>query len=244
MKINELCDKKIPDLIAADRLKVKKLQEDRRTAKEIFDDFQPLLTILGHLRLYKLRHVATDVIDVTQLRREKEVRSGHFSTVYKAHLQLTGDRGSRVVSLKVLKRRIDGDEMYTLLTEMKGDVAKLCDLGLARRKVDSTGTFVGTMSHMSPEMLSNKWNTYKTDIYSLGIFLWELWYGRYVYSEDEYHTIHWTVLIDAIKAGTRPRCDKKYAMVDSLREIVEKCWDQDPTIRPEARDVALIIKVL
>ncbi|WAR24588.1 DUSTY-like protein [Mya arenaria] len=209
------------------------------------------------MRLYELRHVATDVINVSQLSREKEVRSGYFSTVYKAHLQLTGDIESRVVSLKVLKWRIDGDEMYTLLQEvdslrdlklsnvmMKGDVAKLCDLAFTRQDVDSTGTFVGTMSHMSPEMLSNKRYTYKTDIYSLGILLWELWYGRYVYSEDEYRTIQCTVLIDDIKAGTRPRCDKKFAMVDSLREIVEKCWDQDPTIRPEARDVALIIKVL
>ncbi|WAR24583.1 STY8-like protein [Mya arenaria] len=357
MKINELCDKKIPDLIAADREQVRNIQKDRRTAKEILDDFKPvqekLMTILGHLRLYELRHVATDVIDVTQLRREREAGSGNFSTVYKARLELPGEGGSHVVALKVLKRRLDGEEMYTQLTEveslrrlkhenivelmgvcysdllppfgaqgepepqsapklmmvlehcdtsletlvfdnedlkcgsqsdnrrkdalafyqrtaagicegltyihdkkyahrdlklsnvlMKRDVAKLCDLGFARQEVDITGTFVGTMSHMSPEMLSNKRYTYKTDIYSLGILLWELWYGRYVYSEDEYRTIHWTVLIDAIKAGTRPRCDKKYAMVDSLREMVEKCWDNDPTIRPEARDVAVIIKAL
>ncbi|XP_052776478.1 dual serine/threonine and tyrosine protein kinase-like isoform X1 [Mya arenaria] len=357
MKINELCDKKIPDLIAADREQVRNIQKDRRTAKEILDDFKPvqekLMTILGHLRLYELRHVATDVIDVTQLRREREAGSGNFSTVYKARLELPGEGGSRVVALKVLKRRLDGEEMYTQLTEveslrrlkhenivelmgvcysdllppfgaqgepepqsapklmmvlehcdtsletlvfdnedlkcgsqsdnrrkdalafyqrtaagicegltyihdkkyahrdlklsnvlMKGHIAKLCDLGFARQEVDITGTFVGTMSHMSPEMLSNKRYTYKTDIYSLGILLWELWYGRYVYSEDEYRTIHWTVLIDAIKAGTRPRCDKKYAMVDSLREIVEKCWDNDPTIRPEARDVAVIINAL
>jgi len=110
--------------------------------------------------------------------------------------------------------------------------------------MDITGTFVGTMSHMSPEMLSNKRYSYKTDIFSLGVVLWELWYGRHVYSEPEYESLPKHVLLDAIKIGQKPRCTFEYAMPKTLQDVLEQCWDLDPEKRPEASHVAVVVNSL
>jgi len=110
--------------------------------------------------------------------------------------------------------------------------------------MDITGTFVGTMSHMSPEMLSNKRYTYKTDIFSLGVVLWELWYGRHVYSEPEYESFGINVLLAAIKNGQKPRCTFQYAMPKTLQKVLEQCWDLDPDKRPEASHVAVVLNTL
>ena len=60
---------------------------------------------------------------------------------------------------------------------MKNGLVKLGDFGIARI-LDSTlaqaKTMVGTPYYISPEIVENKPYSYKTDIWSLGIILYEM----------------------------------------------------------------------
>lgn len=121
---------------------------------------------------------------------------------------------------------------------MKNNTAKLCDLGFARMEVSMTGTFVGTMTHMSPELLNHQSYSFSSDIYSLAILLWELWYGHHVYTESEYSGVSTFELLDAIKNGTRPKLIWKYCPTNELKETISACWQQEPSKRPSAWQVA------
>jgi len=92
---------------------------------------------------------------------------------------------------------------------------------------------------MSPEMLSCKEYTCKTDIFSLAICLWELWYGRPVYSKPFNHGP--AALLKFVTNGQRPCCSLENAMPQVLQTLLSACWDLDPDKRPEAKQIALDI---
>lgn len=138
----------------------------------------------------------------------------------------------------------DAKSSHALHFQVKDGVAKLGDFGFARLDSLMTGSTVGTMTHMSPELLEGKQYTFKHDIYSLSILLWEMWYGRHVYSEDEYNTVAIYALLDAIKTGQRPTFSKKFAPVDGIRKLIERCWSEKPEDRPAAHIVKMELKAV
>ena len=64
----------------------------------------------------------------------------------------------------------------------RGGVAKLTDFGIARSlgtaKLTRTGTTLGTPAYMSPEQIQGTKLDHRTDIYSMGITLYEMLTGR------------------------------------------------------------------
>ena len=60
---------------------------------------------------------------------------------------------------------------------------KIADVGLAKAEIDITGTFAGTPIYMAPEVFhSQKYGT-EADIYSLGLIMWEMWYGQRAFAD-------------------------------------------------------------
>ena len=86
---------------------------------------------------------------------------------------------------------------------MRGDVPKVCDLGFSQQELLMTGFLVGTISHMAPEVIDQKPYNSSADIhvYSLGILLWELWYGSHVYNEKDNMQCSLPNLFDLIRSG-------------------------------------------
>lgn len=65
------------------------------------------------------------------------------------------------------------------------EVFKICDFGFAKLFGESgrmARTFVGTPIYMSPQVLSQKHYTSKTDVWSLGVMFYELLFGKLPYS--------------------------------------------------------------
>ncbi|XP_060590684.1 uncharacterized protein LOC132745735 isoform X2 [Ruditapes philippinarum] len=120
---------------------------------------------------------------------------------------------------------------------VKNNTAKLCDLGFARMEAATTGTFVGTMTHMSPELIKHDNYTFSTDIYSLAILLWELWYGHHAYTESDYQGLTTFQLLQAVSTGTRPQLKWKFRPTKELGDVITVCWHEDPQKRPSAQEV-------
>ncbi|OMJ82186.1 hypothetical protein SteCoe_17208 [Stentor coeruleus] len=59
----------------------------------------------------------------------------------------------------------------------KDDIIKICDFGWSARGNEARVTFCGTLDYMSPEMLERKPQSYKVDIWALGILLYEMLHG-------------------------------------------------------------------
>ena len=71
--------------------------------------------------------------------------------------------------------------------------AKIMDFGLARMRIadhkTSTGMVLGTPRYMSPEQISGQPVDQRTDIFSLGIVLYEMLTGTRLFSGDDVHQV-------------------------------------------------------
>ena len=111
---------------------------------------------------------------------------------------------------------------------------KITDVGVAKDEKELTGTMIGTPVYMAPEMFDES-ETYYTsvDVYSLGLILWELWYGQRVFSECG----DIRDLVKKIKKGVRPDHLKNCEPVlFEFGTLMQNCWQAEPDRRPSASD--------
>jgi len=110
--------------------------------------------------------------------------------------------------------------------------AKITDFGISRQLVPTTMTHrVGTTRWTAPEVLSYGENRYtnKADVYSYGIVLYEL-----VTKRTPFDDMAWDYKVEiATMDGIRPKVpDKARNKHPELADLMERCWQHDPDIRP------------
>ena len=118
-------------------------------------------------------------------------------------------------------------------------VARLMDFGIAKREGDgtrtATGHIVGTPEYMSPEQAQGHRVDFRSDIYALGIVVYEIFTGRVPFrGETPISTIlkhlHDPPPLDPPEAVDIPA---------AMRAVLRRCLEKSPADRfPSARDVA------
>ena len=140
-------------------------------------------------------------------------------------------------SKKVIHRDIKPSNiMWT-----QNQIIKVMDFGLAKllEEVKTGRTLVsGTPLYMSPEQTLGKPLDHRTDIYSAGVTMYELFCGQPPFTEGDlgYHHIH-----------TSPRSPREQnpEIPDELNRIVLKCLAKSPDQRYQsAREIYLDLKAL
>ncbi|KAI3515229.1 hypothetical protein L1887_14018 [Cichorium endivia] len=120
----------------------------------------------------------------------------------------------------------------------ENDVVKVADFGVARVKAQ-TGVMTaetGTYRWMAPEVIEHKPYDLKADVFSFGIVLWELLTGKLPY---EYLTPV-QAAIGVVQKGLRPTIPKNTQ--PKLADLLGKCWQKDPTLRPDFTEIIDILK--
>lgn len=117
-----------------------------------------------------------------------------------------------------------------VLISRSGEV-KLTDFGIAKDltidDLTRTGLVIGTPAYLSPEQVTGKRPDHRTDIYSLGVVLFQCLTGRKPFQAKNHGE-----LFIAIAKGDRPRVRQIDPQIPrSVEKIVEKCL----AIRPEKR---------
>jgi eukaryotic-like serine/threonine-protein kinase len=114
--------------------------------------------------------------------------------------------------------------------------AKIMDFGLARMRLadhkTSTGIVLGTPRYMSPEQISGQPVDHRSDIFSLGIVLWEMLTGRRLFSGAEMAQVSHSITYDEHEPPTRVKPDLP-AMLDF---IVARALKKDPAVRYQDAD--------
>ena len=92
---------------------------------------------------------------------------------------------------------------------------------------ESSGKIYGIISYVAPEvLLQKKQKTKESDVYSVGMLMWELFAGHPPF-DDRAHDF---CLIFQICEGLRPETLSE--MPDDCTQMIKKCWDADPSKRP------------
>ena len=126
---------------------------------------------------------------------------------------------------------------------------KVGDFGLSRFNTASNGTTLGTlcgtMSHCAPEVFTGVKFSTKSDVYSLGMVLWELAErvasGKYSapFKEYPFITLDIQIIIQASQKHLRPTIHKD--VPERFAALIRRCWDPDPDARPTTADLLAFI---
>jgi hypothetical protein len=117
--------------------------------------------------------------------------------------------------------------------------ARLTDFGIAGLESELKEAGVaGTPAYMSPEQITGKELTTKSDIYSLGLVLYEIFTGKQAFASD---TINELLRKHKTSAPTTP--SEHIKDIDPLVEkVILRCLEKDPRERPaSALQVAMML---
>ena len=116
---------------------------------------------------------------------------------------------------------------------------KVLDFGLARHlggvnQTSTAGLPVGTLRYMSPEQARGDAVTASTDVFSLGMVLYELATAHHPFAADSPFATAYAI------AGTEPRAPSSvnYAIPPGLESLILAMLAKDPQARPTAAELA------
>ena len=90
----------------------------------------------------------------------------------------------------------------------------------------------GTPTYLAPEVMTSCMYDYKADVYSFGIMLWEMWYGKRALLDvggdvKEFY--------DKVLEGARPaHVEGSKRPPTGLHYLMQHCWEKEPDNRPDA----------
>ncbi len=123
--------------------------------------------------------------------------------------------------------------------------AKILDFGLAKTsmstKLTQMGTTIGTVAYMSPEQVQGKEVDHRTDLWSLGVLLYEMIAGQLPYKAEYDQAIFYSIQNENPDPLTSIRTDVPMA----LEWIVNKLMAKDPAERYQsANDLIIDLKAV
>lgn len=110
-------------------------------------------------------------------------------------------------------------------------VIKLMDFGIARagedRSLTMTGTTMGSLSYMSPEQVKGEPTDVRSDLYSVGVSLYEMVTGQrpFVATSD------YSIMAAHVKEAPKPPAELHPGLPSELNEIILMAIAKDPTQR-------------
>lgn len=122
---------------------------------------------------------------------------------------------------------------------------KIADFGLARlntetHKRGTLGRLRGTYTYCAPEIYFNQPFTTKSDIFSIGVILWEIVVrvvrGKYERPYSEFPELMYDYHI-ILQTSKGKRCTIPPACPASLSKLVSSCWDPVPANRPSSAEL-------
>jgi serine/threonine protein kinase/ABC-type transport system substrate-binding protein len=135
-------------------------------------------------------------------------------------------------SLGVIHRDIKPENVMVARQD-SGVRVRVTDFGLAmassENRLTRTGSVVGTMCYLSPEQLSTKIVDGRSDIYSLGVVLYECLTGKPPFSGEVQ-----SVLYRIAHESPDPPRMLGAEIQEELENIIMQCLEKDPAKRPQS----------
>jgi len=216
----------LPPDLAKDPVRRERFHEEVRIARQVAHPNVCRVYDIGEVEGHT--YLSMEYIDGEELssllRRIGRVPSGKAVDIARqlcAGLAAAHERGILHRDLKPANVMIDG----------RGKV-RITDFGLAALVDDVVGTAsrVGTPPYMAPEQLAGKEFTIRSEVYALGLALYELFTGKRVFEANtiaEYKRLHTEVTpVDPSSLVTD--------MDPAVERVILQCLEKDPALRPNS----------
>ncbi len=122
-----------------------------------------------------------------------------------------------------------------IIIDSKGK-PRILDFGLAtvagEEKLTKTGSTLGTISYMSPEQIEGKQVDHRSDLFSVGVILYEMLTGRRPFKGENDAAIIKAIIDDTPEPISR----YKSGVSGELQQVVNKVLTRDPRLRYQHSD--------
>ncbi|GBC48573.2 kinase-like domain-containing protein [Rhizophagus irregularis DAOM 181602=DAOM 197198] len=105
---------------------------------------------------------------------------------------------------------------------------RISDLAFCGPPNKPLNSIYGNLPYIAPELLCGKETTFASDIYSVGMLMWEISSGQPPFICKHNYDLA-IEIVNGIRPKIVPGTPLKY------KELMEKCWDADPTKRPDIK---------
>jgi serine/threonine protein kinase len=125
-----------------------------------------------------------------------------------------------------------------ILYSQFNDTWFISDLGFCGPADKPSTSIYGNLPYIAPEVLNGKDYTFKSDIYSIAMLMWEISSGQPPFINHE----HDCSLAIKIINGMRPKIISEMPLI--YRNLMKQCWDADPLKRSDTYTLLEVIRVI
>jgi eukaryotic-like serine/threonine-protein kinase len=202
------------------------------------------------------------VLDIGEFDEDGEDGSGNGSSMYIVMEYVDGMTLTKRINTLSLKQAIEigiqiaeglaaAHEQGIVHRDIKPDnimvrkdgIVQIMDFGLAKLKgvtsITQAGSTVGTAGYMSPEQVQGLDVDHRSDIFSLGVVMFEMFTGQ-----KPFRGVHDSALIyEIVNVDSPPMSQVKSGIDPALDAIVLECLEKDPNERMQSvKQIAVDLK--
>ena len=142
----------------------------------------------------------------------------------------------------VIHRDIKPSNIFVIQDSAFGELVKILDFGVAKIVLSgesNTQAFMGTLAYCSPEQIDGKKLDNRSDIYSVGIVMYELLTGEMPIMPENTSFSGW---YEAHHHYTPEPFSPSLNLPKELTQLILQCLEKDPDLRPQS--VEELIKII
>src|SRR5437868_1297588 len=156
----------------------------------------------------------------------KYLQQNHDKLTWKERIKITFD-------IIVALERIHGENAIhrdlhsgNVLFRQSSQKFHISDLGFCGPADKPLNSIYGNLPYIAPEVIAGKETTFASDIYSIGMLMWEISSGIPPFINYEYNYDLAMKIINGMRPKIMPGTPLEY------KKLMEQCWNADPTKRP------------
>jgi serine/threonine-protein kinase len=136
----------------------------------------------------------------------------------------------------IVHRDLKPENIFLVRQQSGAPIVKLIDFGISKitrtgdhTRLTQTGSLLGTPAYMAPEQAKGVDIDARTDVYAIGVLLYEMLTGELPFGGDNYNQL----LLAVMTEPPRPPSEANPGSPDVAEELVLRLLAKDPADRPQ-----------